>query len=63
MLLVNPVCLVAYAIASWKFFKGRVEIEEETLVDFFGEDYIEYQRKVGTGLPFINGFTEHRHTE
>lgn len=56
LLLCNPVCLIAYTYVSWRFFKNRVEDEEITLLNFFGEDYVEYQRKVGTGLPFIKGY-------
>lgn len=54
--LCNPICFVGYALASWKFFKERIEIEEITLLNFFQYDYIEYQKKVGTGLPFIKGY-------
>ncbi|XP_064459508.1 protein-S-isoprenylcysteine O-methyltransferase-like [Ornithodoros turicata] len=54
--LVNPVCIIAYALASWKFFKTRVEAEEVTLLNFFGEDYVQYQKRTCTGLPFIYGF-------
>ena len=53
----NPICVVAYALASWKFFHDRIETEEITLIKFFGAQYIEYQQKVGTGLPFIHGYT------
>ena len=28
-------------------------IEEELLVQFFGEEYIDYRRRVGTWIPFI----------
>ncbi|KAJ8022090.1 Protein-S-isoprenylcysteine O-methyltransferase [Holothuria leucospilota] len=56
ILLCNPICLVAYTVASWRFFKERVEDEEITLLHFFGEDYLNYQKKVGTKLPFIKGY-------
>ncbi|XP_001951240.1 protein-S-isoprenylcysteine O-methyltransferase [Acyrthosiphon pisum] len=56
IVMINPVCVVAYALASWKFFKDRIYYEEITLLNFFGEDYISYQEKVGIGLPFIRGF-------
>jgi protein-S-isoprenylcysteine O-methyltransferase len=58
VMLQNPVCLVCYAMASWKFFHDRIKEEEKTLVHFFGEQYRQYQRRVGTGLPFITGFTK-----
>jgi len=55
-MLINPVCTVMYAVASWMFFKQRVAEEEITLLNFFGEKYVNYQRRVGTGLPFIHGY-------
>lgn len=54
--MINPVCVVAYILASWKFFKDRIYYEEMTLLNFFGEEYASYQEKVGIGLPFIKGF-------
>nr|XP_034185311.1 protein-S-isoprenylcysteine O-methyltransferase [Osmia lignaria] len=56
LILQNPFCLLAYAVASWKFFHDRILFEEITLLNFFGEEYIEYQKRVGTGLPFISGY-------
>ncbi|XP_028175065.1 protein-S-isoprenylcysteine O-methyltransferase [Ostrinia furnacalis] len=53
--LLNPFCFVVYALASWTFFRERVFAEELTLLAFFGPQYAEYQTKVGTGLPFIQG--------
>ncbi|XP_036389543.1 protein-S-isoprenylcysteine O-methyltransferase [Megalops cyprinoides] len=55
VLLCNPVCLVGYTLASWRFFRERIEEEEISLIHFFGEDYLEYKRKVPSGLPFIPG--------
>lgn len=59
IVLCNPVCIVFYAIASWKFFHERIFVEEMTLIGFFQQEYVEYQRRVGTGVPFIKGFTDH----
>ncbi|KAI1231473.1 hypothetical protein IHE44_0007924 [Lamprotornis superbus] len=55
VLLCNPICMVGYALASWRFFRERIEEEEITLIHFFGEEYLEYKRKVPSGLPFIKG--------
>ncbi|XP_068608595.1 protein-S-isoprenylcysteine O-methyltransferase [Brachionichthys hirsutus] len=55
ILLCNPVCILGYAIASWRFFRERIEDEERFLINFFAEDYVEYKKKVPTGLPFISG--------
>ncbi|XP_075234690.1 isoprenylcysteine carboxylmethyltransferase ste14 [Lycorma delicatula] len=56
LILLNPVCFIGYTLASWKFFHERITVEEMTLISFFGQDYIEYRKKVPTGLPFINGY-------
>ena len=56
MILCNPVCLIAYTVVSWKFFNERIQEEEIYLLNFFTEDYVEYKKRVGTGLPFITGF-------
>jgi len=56
LILVNPVCVVAYVVASWRFFNERIFIEENTLLHFFGDDYYQYQKRVSTGLPFIQGY-------
>lgn len=56
LVLQNPMCTVLYAIVSWKFFHDRIFIEEISLLNFFGNDYVQYQKKVGTGLPFISGY-------
>lgn len=59
IVLCNPVCIVLYAIASWKFFYERILVEEITLVSFFQQEYIDYQKRAGTGLPFIKGFVDY----
>ncbi|CAG9814389.1 unnamed protein product [Phaedon cochleariae] len=56
ILLLNPLCVPAYAIVSWMFFKSRIYIEEITLLNFFGQSYCDYQLKVGTGIPLIEGY-------
>lgn len=55
VMLCNPVCILGYTIASWRFFRERIEEEELSLIHFFAEDYVAYKRKVPTGLPFISG--------
>ncbi|XP_061076511.1 protein-S-isoprenylcysteine O-methyltransferase-like [Conger conger] len=55
VVLCNPVCVLGYTLASWRFFRERIEEEEMSLILFFGEEYFEYKRKVPTGLPFIQG--------
>ncbi|XP_019746388.1 protein-S-isoprenylcysteine O-methyltransferase [Hippocampus comes] len=55
VVLCNPVCTLGYTIASWRFFRERIEEEEISLINFFAEEYVEYKRRVPTGLPFISG--------
>lgn len=55
IMLCNPVCIVGYTLASWRFFRERIEEEELSLIHFFGEDYVEYKKRVSSGLPFISG--------
>lgn len=49
----NVVCFVAYAAVLWRFFSTRVRHEEMFLVKFFGEEYVDYRKKVGTKIPFV----------
>ncbi|GAB5358826.1 hypothetical protein AAMO2058_000492100 [Amorphochlora amoebiformis] len=55
LILVNPVCAVAYALVAWKFFRIRIKIEEEFLVQFFEDDYLRYRTQVWSGIPGIDG--------
>jgi len=55
LLLQNPVCFLGYAVVSWRFFRARIEDEEWALLNFFGQDYLDYQARVGTLLPGIKG--------
>nr|5VG9_A Chain A, Protein-S-isoprenylcysteine O-methyltransferase [Tribolium castaneum] len=56
IILINPLCIPAYTLASWMFFKERIYIEESMLLSFFGQQYCDYQQQVGTGIPFIEGY-------
>lgn len=53
VVLVNPVCLIGYTIASYYFFKTRIQEEEGILIEFFGDEYRDYMRKVPPGIPFL----------
>ena len=56
MLLCNPLCTLAYAGASFLFFRGRIRYEEHRMLAFFGDAYVQYQKRVPTGVPFVKGF-------
>ena len=45
-----------YAFVSFTFFKERIYVEEFTLISFFGDQYRQYQKRVGTGIPGIPGY-------
>lgn len=47
ILLCNPVCLLGYTVASWFFFKERIEDEEENLIMFLGRIILNTKKKLG----------------
>lgn len=53
ILLGNIIATIGFLLALHHFFSNRIRIEEKYLVDFFGDQYVRYQRTVGTKLPFI----------
>lgn len=56
IVLLNPVCFLLYAYVSFTFFSERIYVEEFTLISFFGQEYRDYQARVGTGIPGISGY-------
>eukprot|EP00088_Acartia_fossae_P040843 TRINITY_DN4257_c3_g1_i2.p1 TRINITY_DN4257_c3_g1~~TRINITY_DN4257_c3_g1_i2.p1 ORF type:complete len:287 (-),score=21.67 TRINITY_DN4257_c3_g1_i2:902-1762(-) len=63
IILINPFCLLAYTYVTFMFFKIRIEVEEHSLIYFFGNDYRVYQKRVGTGIPFIYGYQPRKSTK
>lgn len=53
VMLCNPLCTVAYAFASWRFFADRIPDEEEKLLAFFGEEYWRYSQRSYILIPAI----------
>lgn len=51
ILMLNPVCTILFAVISYKFFKSRIAYEEQTLIEFFGPQYLDYKEKVGLWMP------------
>ncbi|PIC55639.1 hypothetical protein B9Z55_000831 [Caenorhabditis nigoni] len=56
IVLCNPICFVVYAYVTWHFFASRIYDEERDLIAFFGDAYVEYQREVWIGVPFVSGY-------
>ena len=54
LVLGNPVSFVAFACASWMFFKKRIPAEEYFLCKMFGDEvYGKYRMQTRTWIPFI----------
>mmetsp|Transcript_1912 Transcript_1912/g.5988 ORF Transcript_1912/g.5988 Transcript_1912/m.5988 type:complete len:120 (-) Transcript_1912:354-713(-) len=53
ILLANPICLITYTAATFFFFRNRIPYEEQLLIRFFGQDYIEYRDRTYIGIPFM----------
>ncbi|TFK55981.1 ICMT-domain-containing protein [Heliocybe sulcata] len=53
LVLLNTISFVGFTIVLWRFFYYRTRAEERALIKFFGNDYIEYRRRVGTRIPFV----------
>ncbi|CAK9043847.1 unnamed protein product [Durusdinium trenchii] len=54
VLLRNVFCFFAYAWVSWRFFAGRIPHEEDMLIRFFGDEYVEYATHVRCGIPYVS---------
>lgn len=53
LILFNPICFIGFFFALKKFFTSRIFFEEDTLVEFFGDEYKEYKKTSGIYIPFI----------
>lgn len=42
--------------AAYKFFEDRIPREEKILAEFFGQEYIDYAKKVPIRMPFIKSY-------
>jgi len=54
ILLVNPLCTVAFAFAAHRFFHNRIPVEEKLLMEFFPDEYPNFRKSTPIGIPFIN---------
>ena len=53
VVLMNPICIIGYTYASFKFFQNRIPYEEEALIKMFGEKYHQYRKTSIIGIPGI----------
>lgn len=54
MCLLNIVSFFVFLIILWNFFHQRIKFEEKFLIQFFGEEYLRYRRRVPVGIPFAS---------
>ena len=50
----NLICSIGFPIGLYVFFEDRIIEEEGLLIEFFGEEYLEYKKRVPILIPFIN---------
>ncbi|KAF8663466.1 hypothetical protein AX16_001035 [Volvariella volvacea WC 439] len=53
LVLQNPASFILYAYLLWRFFYHRTRAEEQALIRFFGNAYVQYRERVGTKIPFV----------
>ncbi|KII95073.1 hypothetical protein PLICRDRAFT_25696 [Plicaturopsis crispa FD-325 SS-3] len=53
LVLQNSLTFVIFAVLLWRFFYQRTRAEERALIKFFGDEYVQYRKKVGTKIPFV----------
>jgi protein-S-isoprenylcysteine O-methyltransferase len=53
LVLGNVMCFLGYAVVLWRFFSRRISGEEELLVAFFDDEYVQYRKRTGVWIPFI----------
>lgn len=54
VMLKNILGVIGFSYVLWHFFDRRIRYEEQTLIDMFGRDYIDYRNRTPTCIPFIN---------
>ncbi len=56
LVLANPISFIGYMFAAYTFFEDRIPREEEILAEFFGQEYIDYAKRVPIRMPFIKSY-------
>ncbi|KAJ4419768.1 farnesyl cysteine-carboxyl methyltransferase [Gnomoniopsis sp. IMI 355080] len=49
----NTLCFLVYVLVLYRYYSHRIPYEESFLVKFFGNEYVDYRKKVGTKIPFV----------
>ncbi|KAF2836838.1 ICMT-domain-containing protein [Patellaria atrata CBS 101060] len=49
----NTVCLIMNLVVLWSFFNKRIRHEERYLIQFFGQEYVDYKKQTRVWIPFI----------
>lgn len=61
LVLGNPLCFVLYVAANVQFFRGRIFIEEEALLKFFGRVYARYAYHTPCYIPLVESPPQFAH--
>lgn len=54
LILSNPICLNILTVIIWFVLKRQIAYEDAQLTKSFGPKYLQYKKKVPSGLPFIS---------
>ena len=63
ILCLNYISIIGFAFALHKFFSNRIVYEEQLLIKFFGQDYIDYRERTRILIPFIRNLTNEEKEE
>jgi protein-S-isoprenylcysteine O-methyltransferase len=55
VLLGNVLCIPLFFLAAQRFFSSRLEGEEASLLEWYGEEYVKYAARVPTRIPGVPG--------
>lgn len=49
----NYLSTFLYTVTDYMFFRSRIMVEEKHLIDFFGDAYVSYKKRVPSGIPMV----------
>ena len=53
VVLMNPLCTIAFTVVAQRFFRERIPYEEQYLRQFFPQEYEDYARQTSSWIPGI----------